>query len=263
MTGTEHIAEQTQSEEIGELIEALSNMQKTELLAATDSVNPFFKSRYASLSSVWNAIRVPLTLNGLAIVQTTEPYKDGVTVKTILGHSSGQWVSGKLSQEIIVDKKGFRTPQGLLSLITYLRRAGVSAITGLCPFDDDGNDSSSVDSPDTTPTRKSVVSKQDTTEIHGFPSGKKLTPVEFPNNLADYPIEEQYPIVVKQISDNKTHWIINGADVFTDGNGHYYSNASGFSNPVKCTHVMAVDAIIKFGADVVVKEYPNISMIGD
>ena len=263
MTESEHIAEQTQSEEIGELIEALSNMQKTELLAATDSVNPFFKSRYASLSSVWNAIRVPLTLNGLAIVQTTEPYKDGVTVKTVLGHRSGQWISGKLSQEIIADKKGFRTPQGLLSLITYLRRAGVSAITGLCPFDDDGNYSSRVDSPGETPVGRADVSNLDTTGIHEMPSDKKLLPIEFPNTLRDYPIESQYPINVKQIDDRQTHWIINGADVFTDGNGHYYSNASGFSNPVKCTHVMAVDAIIKFGADVVVKEYPNISMIGD
>jgi hypothetical protein len=59
------------SESIVELAKALCEVQKTELFALTDKKNPFFKSKYADLSSVWDAIRLPLTSNGLAITQTT------------------------------------------------------------------------------------------------------------------------------------------------------------------------------------------------
>lgn len=129
---------QYQSEGIANIAKALSEMQKTELFALTDSKNPFFNSKYANISSSWDAIRKPLTNNDLAITQITEPFPNGVTIVTILMHKSGEWFKGRLSWEVVKDKHGNRTPQALLSLITYLRRAGVTAITGLCPEDDDG-----------------------------------------------------------------------------------------------------------------------------
>jgi len=163
----------TQSEQIDELATALSAMQKTELFAITDSTNPFFQSKYADLPSVLRAIRIPLTDNGLAISQTTEPYPNGVTLITTLMHTSGQWIRGRLSQEIIPDKKERRTPQGLLALITYLRRAGASAITGLCQSDDDGNSVSGHDTLDST--IEPVVANLTTT-------GKKMIPYKLFDN---------------------------------------------------------------------------------
>ena len=249
-----------QSAQINELAAALSSMQATDLFASKDSTNPFFNSKYADLTSVLRTIRIPLTTNGLAISQTTEPYPDGVTVVTTLMHKSGQWIRGRLSQEIIPDKKNRRTPQALLSLITYLRRAGASAITGLGTEDDDGESVSGRDTLNVAPTPKVPEVSIDISEIHEMPSDKKLLPIEFPCDLCDYPIESQYPITVKQMDGKKTHWIINGADVFTDGNGHYFTNAAGFTNPPKCVHAAVIDAMFKFGADDVMKEYPNISM---
>lgn len=139
MEQSEQTCQATQSDTIGELAKAVCKMQKTKLFAITDSTNPFFNSKYSDLSSVWSAIREPLTDNGLSIIQTTDPYEDGVIVVTTLLHESGEWIRGRLAGTIVPDKKGHRTPQGTLSLITYLRRAGVSAITGVCPVDDDGD----------------------------------------------------------------------------------------------------------------------------
>lgn len=141
---------QYQSEGIANIAKALSEMQKTELFALTDSTNPFFNSKYANISSSWDAIRKPLTNNDLAITQITEPFPNGVTIVTILMHKSGEWFKGRLSWEVVKDKHGNRTPQALLSLITYLRRAGVTAITGLCPEDDDGESLMDRETPETT-----------------------------------------------------------------------------------------------------------------
>ena len=45
------------SESIGKLAEALSKAQGKMKGAAKDSANPFFKSRYADLASIWDACR--------------------------------------------------------------------------------------------------------------------------------------------------------------------------------------------------------------
>ena len=85
-----------QSTSIGKLAEALSKAQSSMEGAKKDAKDPFFKSDYATLHSVWAACRGPLTENGLAVIQTTEGYGD-VTVVTTLCHSSGEWIRGKLS----------------------------------------------------------------------------------------------------------------------------------------------------------------------
>ena len=125
------------------LATALCNMQKIDLLAVTDSKNPFHNAKYADLASVWAAIRKPLTDNGLAVLQTTEPYQDGITVVTTLLHTSGESTSARLSCEVPKskpDKNGQVKPniQGLGSTITYLRRYSLIAMVGVAPIDDDG-----------------------------------------------------------------------------------------------------------------------------
>lgn len=122
------------SDSIAKLAMALCEAQKTELFALTSKKNPFFKSKYADLSSVWDAIRSPLTSNGLAITQTFEiSNMDGVTIETTLMHTSGEYISGSLN---IKPEKN--TPQGTGSAITYGRRYALMAIIGISPEDDDG-----------------------------------------------------------------------------------------------------------------------------
>lgn len=124
----------TKSEDITELAGALSAAQGAIENAAKDSANPFFKSSYADLASIWDAIRCPISANGLAIMQL--PSADGprVTITTVLTHKSGQWISSDLTMTAKDD-----TPQGIGSAITYARRYALQSVAGVAPEDDDGN----------------------------------------------------------------------------------------------------------------------------
>jgi|SRR6478609_6667344 len=123
-----------QSQDVNELFSALSKAQATIKGALKDSTNPFFKSKYADLESVWEACREPLTVHGLSVVQTTEFSADaGIYVVTTLGHASGQWIKGTLP--IMAIKQD---PQGIGSAITYARRYALAAIVGIVQVDDDG-----------------------------------------------------------------------------------------------------------------------------
>lgn len=123
------------SEAINELAAALAKAQGQMEGAKKDSENPYFKSKYADLASVVEAIRGPFAENGLSYVQLPYPAEgDWVQVETVLLHSSGQWVSSVVDVPVA---KG--DAQGYGSALTYARRYGLSAICGVAPEDDDGN----------------------------------------------------------------------------------------------------------------------------
>ena len=123
------------SETIGKLAEALSKAQGAMKPAIKDSDNPYFKSKYADLSSVWEAIREPLAVNGLSISQLLESgvgNGDSITLTTILMHSSGEWISSSVTA-----KPAKSDAQSIGSLTSYLRRYSLSAIVGGYADDDD------------------------------------------------------------------------------------------------------------------------------
>jgi hypothetical protein len=124
------------SESIAGLAAALAKAQGSMKGALKDSANPFFKSKYADLASVVEAIRAAFSANGLSYIQTVEPSdKDEVRVETTLLHSSGEWIScGVLSLPVSkIDAQGYG------SALTYARRYSLSAAVGVAPEDDDGN----------------------------------------------------------------------------------------------------------------------------
>lgn len=121
------------SENIADLAAALAVAQGEIVGALKDSANPFFKSKYADLASCWDACRLPLTKNGLAVIQTTEPTDGGLMLVTTLCHSSGQWIAGRLP---VCAKDDTAQAQG--SGLTYARRYALAGIVGLAQIDDDG-----------------------------------------------------------------------------------------------------------------------------
>lgn len=124
--------------QINELAKALAKAQAEIANAHKDKKNPFFKSTYADLASVWDAIRAPMTKNGLSIVQTPIDGLNGpVGLTTILMHESGQYIESTFYMKPVKDD-----PQGRGSCITYMRRYALQAIMGVCPADDDGNGAS-------------------------------------------------------------------------------------------------------------------------
>ncbi len=121
-----------QSESLGKLAEALAKAQSTMGEAKEDSKNPFFKSNYADLTSVWRACRKSLTDNGLSVVQTTDLRDDKILVYTTLIHTSGEYVKGCLP--LILTKND---PQTMGSALTYARRYTLAAIVGVCKEGED------------------------------------------------------------------------------------------------------------------------------
>jgi hypothetical protein len=103
--------------------------------ATKDSNNPHFKSKYADLTSVSDAIKPALIKNGLFFAQLTHEQQGGVCVETIVCHESGEQMSfGKL---FVPASK--QDAQGFGSALTYARRYGLMTAFGVCPEDDDGN----------------------------------------------------------------------------------------------------------------------------
>lgn len=123
----------TTSESINELAAALAKAQAQITGASRTAANPFFKSRYADLASVWDAVRGPLTAHGLAVVQAPSTEGARVTVTTRLIHSSGQWIEASLAATCKDE-----SPQAIGSAVTYLRRYGLQAVAGVPSVDDDG-----------------------------------------------------------------------------------------------------------------------------
>lgn len=133
----------TKSESIAELAKALAKAQGEITGAIKDADNPFFNSRYADLASVWDACRLPLSRNGLSIVQMPEVLETGITVETMLLHASGEFISSTITMKPMKPD-----PQGIGSCVTYARRYALSAMVGIAPEDDDGNAASGRDKPD-------------------------------------------------------------------------------------------------------------------
>ena len=132
------------SDNINELATALAKAQGAMRFAIRDADNPFFKSKYADLSSVVEAIRDALSGNGLSYMQHLHPSeKHEVCVETVLLHASGQWVScGTLT--VPVSK---HDAQGFGSALTYARRYSLSAAVGVVADDDDGNAAAAAPAP--------------------------------------------------------------------------------------------------------------------
>ena len=101
--------------------------------AVKDSANPFFKSNYADLASVFTACREALAGAKVAVYQMAETVGDLVQVTTRLAHD-GEWIESSLSV-----KPSKSDAQGIGSTITYLRRYSLSAMVGVAQDDDDGN----------------------------------------------------------------------------------------------------------------------------
>ena len=123
------------SDTIGNLAKALSIVQGKLKPASKDSANPFFKSKYADLNSVWDSCRQLLSENGLSVVQVNESVDSGVIVETVLMHESNEFISGQIFLPLTK-----HDAQGVGSAITYGRRYGLAAIIGIvADEDDDGN----------------------------------------------------------------------------------------------------------------------------
>jgi hypothetical protein len=103
--------------------------------ATKAATNPHFKSKYADLTSIIEAIKPPLIRHGLFFTQRCQPSEDGVSVETVLHHCSGE----KESLGLLYLPANKRDAQGFGSALTYARRYALQTAFGVPTEDDDGN----------------------------------------------------------------------------------------------------------------------------
>lgn len=100
---------------------------------------------YETLKDVLNATRPFLGKHGVSFMQFPFPGRESLTIRTLLGHSSGQWLYNDLSAAM----SGL-DPQAVGSGISYLRRYAAKSILGIAA-DDEDDDGKAASGPAATP----------------------------------------------------------------------------------------------------------------
>jgi hypothetical protein len=124
-----------QSDSIANLAAALAKAQPLIEGAIKDKTNPHFRSQYADLGNVIDAIRPAIAQHGLSFIQRCHDNEFGAKVETVILHESGEWYSAGT----IAIPASKQDAQGFGSALTYARRYSLSAAFGVAPEDDDGN----------------------------------------------------------------------------------------------------------------------------
>lgn len=187
------------SDQINELACALSKAQGEMRAASKDGLNPHRKSKYATLDSIWDACREPLSKNGLSISQLISQEGESVSLVTMLMHSSGQWIQSTIP--VTAGKVG---PQEIGAALTYMRRYSLAAIAGVTvDEDDDGEEAQKNHVP--TVEKLSKAQSQEITQLLGddidlynkILSGYKV------DSLTDIPAQN-FQLIIRNIKAKKT-----------------------------------------------------------
>lgn len=185
------------SEGIGQLTAALAKAQGAMGAALIDGsakiatkTGTSYGYTYASLTSVWQAIRKPLADNELAVIQRIDDENGVMFLHTVLSHSSGEYITSRLS----VGQIG-RPAQETGSAITYARRYALSALVGVVTDeDDDGAEATKGQKDSTTKRQASQVVKPEPptngkcicTGLYSWPNVPNPDcPVHVPNGFAN------------------------------------------------------------------------------
>jgi hypothetical protein len=130
------------SDAVDGIISALAQAQlkfrpvSRDRVAKVSSARADYTYRYADLASVIASVRPALNEQGIALVQSANVINGDravlLQVDTRFLHTSGQWIGSVLRLPL-----NDATPQTMGSLLTYLRRYGLSALAGVASEDDD------------------------------------------------------------------------------------------------------------------------------
>ena len=124
--------------------------------AVKGKTNPAFRSKYADLAAVVDAIKPALAEHGLFFRQVTHHAEGGVCIETIIHHASGE----SLACGPLFVPASKQDAQGYGSALTYARRYSLMAAFGVPAEDDDGNAavaSKPERKPETSPTETRLI----------------------------------------------------------------------------------------------------------
>lgn len=121
------------SDQINELVTAVSKLQSSIKGADKGGLNPHFKSKYSTLENIWDSIRDLVGKNGLSIFQELTTLESCISVTTLVTHSSGQWIEfGPLDVPF-----ARKDAQSIGSACSYAKRYSLSAALGITSSDED------------------------------------------------------------------------------------------------------------------------------
>jgi hypothetical protein len=179
----------SQSENVAELTKALcaaqSEMRPVVKKHEAKIVSPKgnFAYDYADLPDVWDAARPILAKHGFAVTQPTFFAGDWLMLRTVLLHSSGEWIDCELPVA-----SGATAPQALKSAITYMRRAGLELMIGsTAKGDDDDGGAATAEharSRESQPARREAYGQPQAAAAKSRESGKPDTRT-YPKLVAD------------------------------------------------------------------------------
>lgn len=183
------------SESIKELAGALVKAQAAMPAVKFNSTNPFLKNKYADLGAVIDTSRPILAKNGLSVSQLVFTDIGHMGVETILMHESGEWISASAVLPL-GDEKGKSQAQVAGSIVTYLRRYGLSSILGMYADEDgDGNAQSSANAHKPAESQPAKKAEPKMTGSGDYPPGN-ITP----QMLVDNGLSKDIPSAVETIN---------------------------------------------------------------
>lgn len=127
------------SESISNLLKSLSSFQGE--LENVEKAKAGHGYKYATLGNCIDAAKPALKANGLSVIQLMGSNEKGeTTMETVLGHSSGEFISSLCVMPIakLQGGGGSNPAQIMGASITYMRRYQYAAIIGLAQDDTDG-----------------------------------------------------------------------------------------------------------------------------
>lgn len=127
--------------ETPKLIAALVKAQRAMKPASKDSTNPHFRSKYASLTSVREAVMEVFGAQGLGFDWEVAGDKEGVRVKCVILHESGERL---VPAEWYYLPAIQQTPQAFGSATTYGKRYTLEAAAGITTDEDDDANAASM-----------------------------------------------------------------------------------------------------------------------
>lgn len=188
------------SDSVDQIMPAFIAAQKKFTSLNADTENPEFDSDYTNLATLLDTVRPIANEHDMAIVQgSSTVYRNArhaeTTIESRFWHSSGQWIATNVTLS-----SSNPSAQAVGSLITYGKRYGLQALTGIAKKseDDDGGLASKPDvqSPATdaaTPSDTPAAATDVTDPVETQPPAPAAT------QSAQHPAEELVQSLVEQI----------------------------------------------------------------
>lgn len=187
------------SPSFGKIAEAIAAAQSEIDNAEKDATNPAFRSKYATLASVYNACRPALAKHKVAVIQVPFNLPEGdIGIATLLAHPSGEWIKGRL-----YCKPTKYDAHGVGSVLTYMRRYSLSAMVGVAPEDDDGNAGVSKPSEQKAPPARQTAHKENS--LNASDGGGQLQPGGETEQQKRDRIQAAYNAISKEIAETLDH----------------------------------------------------------